>query len=109
MGGCEARPPYPPRNDRSDSDRSEGHPSVADAHFSMTRSLTSDFSCSQRSAGTVTVPGSPSLTKRSCGVLSNHVLHEARSRSRTGMRGKRIGAQLTAHGEMGGPADTLRN
>src|SRR5882724_511722 len=107
MGGCEARPPYPPRDDRSDSDRSErgcearphtphattvltatvlkgaarraphtphaatvltatvlkgaarrappspprddrseGHPSGADAHFSMTRSLTSGFSFS---------------------------------------------------------------
>src|SRR2546427_1175684 len=126
-GGSEARPPYPPRDDRSDSDRSEGgcearppspprddrsdssgHSSGADAHFSMTRSLTSGFSFSRRSAGTVTVAASPSLTNRSCGCLSNHASHEARSRSRTWMRGRRIGSKPRANGERAAPPATMR-
>src|SRR5882762_9340646 len=118
-GGRQARPPYPPRHDGSSNERSEGgrearppyrprHDRSADAQFSMTRSLTSDFSFSRRSAGTVTVAGSPSLTKRSCGCLSNHVSHAARSRSRTWMRGRRIGSKPRANGERAAPPATMR-
>src|SRR2546426_3150983 len=100
-GAARRAPPSPPRYDRS-----EGHPSGADAHFSMTRSLTSGFSFSRRSAGTVTVAASPSLTNRSWGGLSNHASHEARSRSRTWMRGRRIRSKPRADGEGGAPPGT---
>src|SRR5437016_2747327 len=102
-GAARRAPPSPPRYDRS-----EGHPSGADAHFSMTRSLTSGFSFSRRSAGTVTVAASPSLTNRSWGCLSNHASHEARSRSRTWMRGRRIGSKPRANGERAAPPATMR-
>src|SRR5207247_11202273 len=47
-GAARRAPPSPPRYDRS-----EGHPSGADAHFSMTRSWTSGCRFSRRSAGAV--------------------------------------------------------
>src|SRR5207247_10661828 len=89
-GAARRAPPSPPRYDRS-----EGHPSGADAHFSMTRSLTSGFSFSRRSAGRVGVAVSASLTNRSWGRLSNHAGHEGRVRVRTRMVGRRSSTKPT--------------
>src|SRR2546422_4737320 len=101
--GCEARPPYPPRDDRSDSDRSgsSGHPSGADAHFSMTRSLTSGFSFSRRSAGAVAGAASPSLTNRPSGGVSDHPSPPARYALWARKRGRRLATKQHADGPEG--------